>query len=420
MRRLTILTAIMLFPVCLPAQDLQLTDCLKESLKNNPIAANKELAIQIGDEKKAILKSAWLPSLDLNGQATWQSDVLVLNLDLPFPVNFPKIPKDQYKITADVTQMIYDGGSIKNQKVLEDINAQLSVQEIGIKEFELQQTVEEIYFSILVVDKRIEVLKLIEESLQETIHQVESGVKNGILSESEVPVIAAEKNKLDQQLISLRGLKIKAVKTLSLLMGKQISVDTHFLIPIQVNEASLQGNRPEYQLFEIQNNLLDARKTQLNSLLKPRFMAFGQAGYGKPGLNFMGDKWDPYLLAGVKGSWTIWDWKKVRRQQKTLSLNQSIVANQREAFSRQVNQAEESQLQSISDIQSLLLLDHDLLANREKVTAAYKSRLSNGLVTASQFMNEWTREQEARINLEVRKIELVSSEYKLLSIQGKF
>jgi outer membrane protein TolC len=402
------------------AQELQLQDCLKESLANNPLSMNKDLARQIASEKKKIIHSAWFPSLDMNAQATWQSDVVTLNLDLPFPVEFPQIPKDQYKVTADVAQIIYDGGNIKNQEILEDLNADLSVQELEVREFELRQMVEELYFAILVTEKKIEVVTLMSESLGKTISQVESGIKNGILSESDLPVILAEQIRTDQQLISLKGLRQRAVSTLGLLMGREISTGTRFRIPEVADESSLQGERPELNLFSLHGQLLDARRNQLNVQLRPKFMAFGQAGYGKPGLNFMGDKWDPYLLVGLKGTWNIWDWGKIRRQKETVDLNQQVVGNQEESFKRQLNQAEKKQQLVIDELNALLLKDMELVRNREKITAAYDTRLNSGLITASQFLNEWTREQEARINQETRKIELVSSEYKMLSIKGKY
>ncbi|MCX6223740.1 MAG: TolC family protein [Bacteroidia bacterium] len=383
------------------------------------MSANKELATQIAEVKRAIIKSAWLPGLDLNAQATWQSDVVVINFDLPFPVNFPKIPKDQYRITTDITQMIFDGGSIKNQQIIENVNSDLLVKELEIREYELKQTVEDLYFAILVTEKRIEVMKLMAQSLTQTIRQVESGVKNGILSESDLSVILAEQIKIEQQLISLQGLELRAAKSLGLLMGREISRETHFIIPENVNGENLTGERPELQMLDLQGTMLGARKTLLNSQRMPRIMAFGQAGYGKPGLNFMGNQWDPYLLVGLKGTWNIWDWGRVKRQKEAFNLNQRVIDNQKESFSRQITQAEEKQMMLISEINALLLKDAELLLNREKITAAYNSRLTNGMITASQFITEWTREQEARINQEVRRIELISSEYKLLSINGK-
>ena len=105
----------------------------------------------------------------------------------------------------------------------------------------------------------------------------------------------------------------------------------------------------------------------MNSQLQPKIMAFGQVGYGKPGLNFIGDKWDPNLLVGLKGTWNIWDWGKVKRQKETFSLSQKVIFNQQESFGRQVTQAEQRQLMVISEIEALLLKDGELLSLREKV-----------------------------------------------------
>lgn len=420
MKRLFFSLTILILPLCLKSQELNLQDCIKEALSNNPLAANKELAVQIAGQKKSILHSAWLPTLDLNGQATWQSDVVTLNLDLPFPVDFPKIPKDQYRITTDFTQMIYDGGNIRNQKILEDINADITVKDLELKELELKQTVEDLYFAIIVTEKRMEILNVMEQSLTETLGHIESGVKNGLLSESDIPVFRAEQIRIEQQRINLDGLRQRALNTLGLLMGKELPARVRFVMPDQVNPDTFTGERPEFQLFELQSKMLEARTTLLNAQRRPKVMAFGQAGYGKPGLNFMGNQWDPYFLAGLKGTWNIWDWGRVKEQKESLTLSRRVVNNQLEFFSRQLTQAEQKQQVSINEIKSLLLKDSELLRNRKLVTAAYNSRLSNGLITASQYLSEWTREQEARINMEVRKVELVSAEYKLLSIKGKF
>ncbi|MDD4644421.1 MAG: TolC family protein, partial [Bacteroidales bacterium] len=288
MKRITIFLAIILFPIVAKSQDLQLQDCVRESLKNNPLSANKALTMQIAEVKGKILKSAWLPGIDINAQSTWQSDVVTLEFDLPFAVDFPKIPKDQYKVTTDISQLIYDGGSIHHQQVLEKLTSDLSVKELEKGELDLKSTVEDLYFAILVAEKRIEVLNLMTENLQSTVKQIESGVKNGLLSESDLPVVIAEQIKTDQQMISLKGLKQRAVQTLSILMGREISLDTRFLTPVTTRGLMLNGERPEYGMFELQGEMLTTRKSLLNAQLRPKVFAFGQAGYGKPGLNFMG------------------------------------------------------------------------------------------------------------------------------------
>jgi outer membrane protein TolC len=420
MRRLILSLSLLLFSAGLRSQELNLQDCINDCLINNPLAHNKDLAARIGVTKVAILKSAWSPGLDLNAQATWQSDVVALNLDLPFPVSFPKIPKDQYRVSADITQMIYDGGSNRQQQTIEKLNTDISLKELEVDEFNLRMTAEDLYFAILVTDKRIEVVNLMHQSITQSVSQIESGIRNGALSESDLGVVLSEKIKIEQQLISLQGLKLRAFRTLGLLMGKQLPDNTRFEEPVINPDRVLEGNRPELELFALQNGMLGARKTLLDSQRRPKILAFGQAGYGKPGLNFLGDKWDPYLMLGVRATWNIWDWGKIGRQKESLNLSEEVVVNQITLFNRNLTQAEQTQQLAIEEINYQLIKDCELVSNREKVTGAYNSRLSNGLITSSQYLNEWTKEQEARINYEVRKIEWISAQYKLMLIKGKY
>jgi hypothetical protein len=125
-------------------------------------------------------------------------------------------------------------------------------------------------------------------------------------------------------------------------------------------------------------------------------------------------------MLGVRATWNIWDWGKIGRQKESLNLSEEVVVNQITLFNRNLTQAEQTQQLAIEEINYQLIKDCELVSNREKVTGAYNSRLSNGLITSSQYLNEWTKEQEARINYEVRKIEWISAQYKLMLIKGKY
>src|SRR6056297_1698251 len=74
------------------------------------------------------LKAQWYPNLDLNAQATYQSDVVEIDMDLPFETDFPSPSKHQYKATVDVNQMIYDGGVVRQSKKMERIGEELEKQ----------------------------------------------------------------------------------------------------------------------------------------------------------------------------------------------------------------------------------------------------------------------------------------------------
>jgi outer membrane protein TolC len=419
MKRSILLLAFLLMFQGIHSQEVRLSECISLALKNNPLSGNRELAVDFAGLRKQVIKAAWLPTLDLNAQATWQTDVVSFTLDLPFEIDFPVIPKDQYKATLDVTQMIYDGGGIKAQQVIEDISASVTGQEIAIKEYSLVETIEDLFFAILNVNRRLEVFELMDRSIEATLNQVKAAVGNGVLSESDYATILAEKIRIRQLVIQTQGLKNKAVRAMETLTGMVIPNQSRFIIPDEASLSNLVGARPELSLFNLQAAMFDARIRQLTTQLRPKLVAFGQAGYGKPGLNFLGDTWDPYAIIGIKFSWTLWDWGKIRKQKESFDISRRMLDNQRKAFEQQQAVSEIRQLETIEELNSLLISDYELVGARERITATYQSKLNGGIVTGPAYLTEWTKEQEAKITLEARRLERLAAQYKLVTIKGK-
>jgi outer membrane protein TolC len=401
------------------AQKLTLADCLNKARMHNPVGNNRDLALKIEEARKKIIKSAWLPGMDLNAQATWQSDVVSFTLDLPFPVDFPAIPRDQYKATLDVSQLLYDGGNTKALRKIEEINARLAGAEVDVKDQSLSEVVEELYFTAILLNKRLEILGTMTGSLDETLKQVRAGITNGVLSESDFNSLMAEKIRIEQQSIQIKALRTKTFNALSIFTGTEIGEAPEMQIPQDPVNLKIQPIRPELSLFAMQQELADARITQLNGQLRPKLAAFGQAGYGKPGLNFLGDSWEPYLVIGMRFSWNFWDWSRTKNQKEILSIGKSQIQNQKALYDQQLSLLTTNQLSTIDELKSLLMKDIELIQTREKVTAAYHKKLMGGLINASMYLTEWTKEQEARITKESRDIELLGSKYKFLIINGK-
>ena len=110
------------------AQDtLNIYQCFEAMESYYPKAGEKKLIREQTKYKVQNLRAEWLPSIDLNVQATYQSDVAQVEIDgsAPFPINIPSPSKDQYKATLDINQMIYDGGAVQSSKKTEQLNADI-------------------------------------------------------------------------------------------------------------------------------------------------------------------------------------------------------------------------------------------------------------------------------------------------------
>ena len=114
-----------------PMDTLDLQSCYELLKQNYPIFKQSDIITQSSSLQQQNYKSAWYPQLNLNGQATYQSEVTEINMpdNLPVPIDIPPAPLDQYKITVDFQQNIYDGGLSKKQISLEQTKEVVNLQQ---------------------------------------------------------------------------------------------------------------------------------------------------------------------------------------------------------------------------------------------------------------------------------------------------
>src|SRR5215212_1786200 len=119
----------------LTAQDkkyLSLQEIYQLSEQNYPAIKQMGLIKQTEELTLNNLSAGFLPQLSFNGQATYQSDVT--KVDIPIPnIKVPFQSKDQYKIVADVSQLIYDGGLIKGQKNIQQLNSSVDETRVEVE-----------------------------------------------------------------------------------------------------------------------------------------------------------------------------------------------------------------------------------------------------------------------------------------------
>ena len=139
---------ILVFPLNIIAQeDLNLEKCLQAAVENHPRAGDKELMESISGNNILNVNSKWKPEVNLNGQFTYQSDVIDIG-DMAI-VGFPLAPQDQYKLYFDLKQTFYDGGRIKQQKVIEEISMKSGLKQLESEIETVKADVIEMYYNIL-------------------------------------------------------------------------------------------------------------------------------------------------------------------------------------------------------------------------------------------------------------------------------
>ena len=419
MKTIKLLFLALLFPVhLLMAQDtVTLEQCQTWARENHPVLKQQELYRQILDLKNANNSTTYLPQINLNAQATYQSDVTKIGISIP-NMAIPIVDKDQYKIYLDIKQTIWDGGLSKAKELINEAENAGNQQQVEVELYQVKERINQFFFTSFLIQENIKVLDKKIETLTERRKQLESAVNNGMVLSSELDQLLAELIKTDQVIIELASKRETVLSALSILTGKATEQLQNLTLTEPSIETQLPLMRPELDLFSKQNELLNANSDILQKQRNPKLFGFGQAGYGKPGLNMLNNEFDTYYLVGVGFSWNVLDWKTTERQKQVLKFQQDIIETKQETFVRNIDLSTDQQIKEINQITELLKGDEELIQIRGRITKASSSKLENGTITTADYIQDLNAETTARMMLETHKIQLKEARIKLENISG--
>lgn len=413
----TIVIVLILTHFIAPAKTIHLEECYQNARENFPVLKQSKIWAEISGLKQENLKTNWLPSVNINAQATYQSDVP--GIDIPLPnISIPTVSKDQYKAYAEIKQTIWDGGLTQSNSKIEEATLKTQLSQVEVELYKLNEQVSQVFFTALVVQQQISVLNAQKVVLNEKLQAIESAIKNDFAEASSGLVLEAEILKLEQTKVELEAAKSTSIKILGILTGTEIGENDELEFSASNENIQKELNRPELQLFNNQSKQLGLQLDLLDKSRNPRIFGFGQAGFGKPGLNLLSNDFAPYYLVGVGVSWNAFDWKNTFRKKKIIQLNQQLIETQRETFTQNINILLAQQLTQIAKLNSLLENDKTLIELRKQITKAAASKLENDLITTSDYAVELQNETSAKINFEIHKIQLAQAREKYRVIAG--
>ena len=110
------------------------------------------------------------------------------------------MPHDQYKITLDINQVIYDGGAIKSGRALEKAELSINEKQTETDLYKLRAQINTYYFNVMLLNRQKELLKNYLNLIQKRIASMQSALENGVILKSDIDVLTSEKIKLEQQI----------------------------------------------------------------------------------------------------------------------------------------------------------------------------------------------------------------------------
>lgn len=405
---------------------LTLKDCYDHAMTSNALAGEKTGYSDISKLKDENLVRGWLPTLDANGSLVYNSSVIDLSgvlgsLPIPGIANAIKpLPHEQYKITLDINQVIYDGGAIKGARELEKADLSVNQKQTETDLYKLRGEINNYYFNLLLLARQKELLITYLEIIDKQISSMQSGINNGVIIKSDIDILTSEKINIQQELAENEIRKTSFIKVLSNLTGLEIDTTTIFIVPAPKDELSNELLRPELQLFDLRKQQLGAGLKVIESSRMPKAFGFATFGYGNPpGSNFFKNEFAPYYVVGATVKWNIFDWNRSKNEKQVISFQQSLIENRKKDLTDNLNRLLVSKNAEIISLKDLIDRDNELIALRKKITASSKSQYQNGTVTATEYLNQLNSERQALINNEIHKINLSMAMIEYLNISGK-
>lgn len=399
-------------------KEVDLQTCYAKAIENYPLIRQYNLISKTKDLNISNASKAYLPQIVFNGQATYQSDVTKIDIQIPGFPSFEALTKDQYKIFAEVSQAIYDGGAVSKQK--ESIEAGQEVEKLknDVEIYKIKERVQQMYFGVLLLKAQIKQTEALRKDLESQKDKLKAALENGTAYRANLDAIDAELLKLDQRTIEMNSGIDAFVKMLSQFSALQLNSETTFIQPTDFAENGLVIKRPELSLFDYQTLLIDKNLALNLTRNRPRLSAFLQGGYGKPGLNALKNEFQTYYIGGLRLQWNLSGLYNLSNDRNLSVLNKSLIQNQKDAFVFNTTLQTQQQSEDISKLKKLIKIDEDLIKLRTNIKKTSSVQLENGVITASDFIKEWSAEDQAKQTKLLHEIQLLSAQYLLKITTG--
>lgn len=351
------------------------------------------------------LNKNYLPSLQVNGQIHYQSDVTKIPLqNLPISGIEP-LEKDWYKVSLDLSQTIYDGGVTKALKEAENIDLEINREQFASAQLNLTKQIDNLYFAVLTLFNNKKVLQLHEATLESRLKEVKAAVEEGLLTIADQRLLEAEMIRVQTSVSDLQIQLQAARQQLESYTGMPLPDVEQWMLP-SLDTAQKSGiNRPELNLIALQQQALDSRNRLNMASTRPRLAAFGQAGYGRPGLDMLKNQFDDYYLIGAKLSWNLWDWRKAKTQREWLEVKKQLLERERDYFNQNLSAQLIQARAKILEAENRMKNTREIINVRQEVTSVMAAQLREGTITSSRYITELNAETAARLELSRYRVE---------------
>lgn len=395
-------------------RQVTLQNCMDWAVGHSSENVQKNLNEQLLKVKLKDVSSHLYPTLEMNGIVSYQSHVPQLPLNMGVDV----LSKDQYAISLDFAQMVYDGNQFLYNRQYERMMNQNELYQLDLTLNKIKEQIVSIYLNLLIIEKKVALLSVVETTINEQLEKHKTLLKEGVISGNIISQLELEKLKMEQQKGELFSIQQSLIQSLSILTGEKLENCTFETPQIPQFGRELISKRLEFAIFETTKSGLEYQRKLSVSKSLPKVSLFATGGYGRSTYNIFENQFDWFYRVGLKVNVPVISWAKTAGMGDIINLQKRIVESKKADFQK-YNQIEiQEKWNEIQKLEQLLRLDKEIAFKQAEITQSFKMQLANGSITAYEYIKQQNDELQSLINQEVHKMQLLKARYELLALHG--
>lgn len=422
----------MVLSASLSTQAITLKESLQMAHDNYPAIRQYQLIEQTRDFTLENASKGWLPQVSASAGAYAFTDPIKSNEQIArMGIDFKN-----YMANASVTirQNLYDGGEIAAQKEVTSAQSEVQKHQLHVSMYGINERVQQIYFSILLLDEQIVLNELHQKDLSTSEKNIRSLIKGGIANQSDLDAILVECLKLKQQKDAIAVSRQAYLQMLGVFIGKELMVSEKLEKPsmesnvLRTPEGTTSDsssslflaknwgiNRPELQYYDSQNLLIDARRKQLDTRLRPTLSLFGMGMLHSK----VSDMINYGMLAGgISLSWNIGALYTRKNDIRKLEVQRQMNDIQREVFLFNNRLQNEQEYGIIASLRKQIAQDTEIISLRESIRSKSDRKVQLGTESVNELVRDINAVNLAKTQKAMHEIQLLQEIYKLKYINN--
>ena len=412
MTRKYYLLAMILLPVAVHA--LSLNEARSMARDNFPAIRQYRMIEQSRDFTLDNVAKGWLPQVSISAGAYGFTDILKSDQRME------QMGMDMNNFMANASVMIkqslYDGGQIAARKKVVWAESQVQKQQLDVSMYAINEQVDQLFFSILLLDEQLEQNALLQKDLATSEQTIRSMMTGGIANETDLDAILVERLKAEQQNESLLASRQTYLRMLGVFVGKDLTAAAETLEKPAQGYVRANVNRPELNYYASQNLLLDAQRKQLNTQLRPTVGIFGMGMVHSKMSDMLNNG---MMVAGVSVSWNIGALYTRKNDIRKIEVQRQINDSQREVFLFNNRLQNEEADGAIASLKRQIEKDEEIVRLRENIRGKSDRKVELGTKSVNELVSDINAVSLARAQKAMHEIQLLKEIYRQKNINNE-